>query len=91
MKQNASFRHESLQDRETIQNLLEALTEGIGKGKITLEDADGTLVLQPSGLLRLKITGTADDDRNRLDIRLTWHDKSKPAKTKPPKIKAGKG
>ncbi len=91
MKQNSSFRHESLQDRETIQTLLEALTEGIGKGKITLEDADGTLTLQPSGLLRLKITGTANEDRNRLDIKLTWQDEAKPAKSKPPKIKTGKG
>ena len=30
-----SFRHESLQDAKTIQALLEAVTDGIAKGRVT--------------------------------------------------------
>ena len=37
-KQN--FRHESLQDTESIQVLLKALTRGIGKGRLTFSDED---------------------------------------------------
>jgi len=87
MKQNGRFRHESLQDRESIKGLLKAVTSGIGAGKVTLEDENGTLVLVPSGLLRLKINASADDDQNRLDIRISWQGDKAIGKDKTLKIK----
>lgn len=81
MKQNTRFRHESLQDQESIKRLLRALTTGISKGKVVLEDEDGTMIMEPGGLLNLKISASQDDEKSRLSIRLTWlEDKAPPAK-----------
>jgi len=87
MKQNGRFRHESLQDKESIKSLLKAVTNGIGAGKITLEDENGNLVLVPGGLLRLKINASVDDDQNKLDIRISWQGDTVVGKDKTLKIK----
>jgi len=72
VKENQRFKHESLQDSKTIAGLLEALTQAIKDGKIVLEDEDTTLVMEPQGLLHLKLTGTKEDNQNRLNIRISW-------------------
>lgn len=72
MKQSSRFRHESLQTTDSIKSLLKALTQGIGKGKVVLEDEDGNMVLEPEGLLHLKISANQDDDHNRINIKISW-------------------
>ncbi len=73
MKQDAkNFRHESLQDQKSIKEILTALTNGVAKGKVTLSDDRGEVVLQPEGLLHLKITAGQDEDANSLTLRLRW-------------------
>jgi amphi-Trp domain-containing protein len=67
-----NFRHESLQDRESIQAILKAITQGVAKGRLTLSDEEGEMVLNPDGLLQLKVTATQDTDRHRLNLRITW-------------------
>jgi amphi-Trp domain-containing protein len=72
-----SFRHESLQDTDTIRDILEALTKGLGKGKLSFADDNGEIVLHPSGLLNLKVTAGRENSRNRVDIRITWQTEKK--------------
>jgi amphi-Trp domain-containing protein len=67
-----NFRHESLQDRDSIQALLKAISQGIAKGKLTLSDEDGEMVLQPNGLLQLKVAATQDEEHHRINLRITW-------------------
>ena len=67
-----NFRHESLQDRESIQAILKAITQGVAKGRLELSDEEGEMVLNPEGLLQLKVTATQDTDRHRLNLRITW-------------------
>ena len=86
MKQNSKFTHESLQDTDSIKSLLKAISNGIGKGKVQLEDEDGMLTMHPEGLLRLKITGSQDDEKNRLNIRITWETEHKIPEKKPIKV-----
>jgi len=74
MKQNTRFRHESLQDQGSIKRLLRALTTGIGKGKVVLEDEDGSMIMEPGGLLNLKITASQNDESSKLNIRLSWRE-----------------
>ena len=76
-----SFRHESLQDRKTIQEMLKAIAKGLAKGKLTFSDEDGTTVMYPDGLLNLKVTADENDSRHRLNIRITW-DTQQPDKKK---------
>ncbi|MCO8122196.1 amphi-Trp domain-containing protein [Stieleria sp. TO1_6] len=86
MKQSTRFRHESLQDSESIKRLLNALVEGVNKGKLVLEDEDGTMVMKPKGLANLKISASQDEKKNRLDIRLTWYESTDPVREKDIKI-----
>ena len=67
-----SFRHESLQDRESIREILEAVTRGIASGKVSFSDADDKIVMKPEGLLHLKLTASREDGRQRINIRISW-------------------
>ena len=84
MRQNKnSFRHESLQDTKTIQEILKSINKGIAKGKLTFSDEDGEIVMEPEGLLNLKVTADKDETRHRLNIRITWQSEEKVKQKKP--------
>ncbi|MEG3619231.1 amphi-Trp domain-containing protein [Magnetovibrio sp. PR-2] len=87
MKHNGRFRHESLQDNKTIQDLLQAITKGVGSGKVTLEDDKGKLVMEPAGMLRLKINAAVEDGQNKLDVRITWQSDDVSTSKKAPSVK----
>ena len=74
-----SFRHESLQNRDSIQDILKALTEGIAKGKVSFSDDDDSISMAPDGLLNLKLSVSQEDNRNRINLRITWEDRQKKA------------
>jgi amphi-Trp domain-containing protein len=74
-----SFRHESLQNRDSIQTILKALTEGIAKGKVSFSDDDDSISMAPDGLLNLKLSVSQEDNRNRINLRITWEDRQKKA------------
>ncbi len=67
-----SFRHESLQDAESVQNILKALSKGFAKGKLRFSDEAGKIVMDPEGLLNLKITASKDEGRHRVTVRVSW-------------------
>ena len=69
-----SFRHESLQNRDSIQAILNALTEGIAKGVVTFSDDDDSIKMTPDGLLNLKLIVSQEENRNRINLRITWED-----------------
>ena len=87
MKQNAKFVHESLQDQNSIKNLLKAISTGIGKGKVVLEDEDGVLTLNPEGLLHLKISASEEEDKSKINLRISWDNKKEIPANKSIKIK----
>ena len=68
----SSFRHESMQDRKSIRNILKAVLDGIDKGKLSFSDADDEIVMHPGGLMNLRITASQEDNRNRVSLRITW-------------------
>jgi len=86
MKRNNRFSHESLQDESTIKNLLEALSNGLAKGKVVLEDGDDSMTLEPHGLLRLKVSANQDEDRSRISVRISWKEEDNLPKGKRLKI-----
>ena len=77
-----SFRHESLQDQASIQKILEAITQGIAKGKLTFSDEDDKMVMKPEGLLHLKLTASQEDNRQRINIRISWEEEHSKARKK---------
>ena len=67
-----NFRHQSLQDKKSIQDILKAITSGIAKGKVTFSDEDEKIIMRPEGLLDLKVTATQEENHNRFNIRISW-------------------
>ena len=71
---NNHFRHESLQDSDTIAELLASLQQGLARGSLKFSDEDNEITLKPSGLLHLSIKASTESDRNVLDVRISWQD-----------------
>lgn len=84
-----SFRHESLQDAETIQEFLKSLSKGIAKGKLLFSDEDGEILMEPEGLLNLKVTASQDELRHRVNVRITWQAEETVKQKKPPRLNKG--
>lgn len=78
---SASFRHESIQDKDTIADLILSLQQGLSKGTLKFDDADGAITLKPAGLLNLVIEASSSSDINVLDVRISWQG-SRPDKLK---------
>lgn len=77
-----SFRHQSLQDEKSIQDILKAVGNGIARGKISFSDEDEKIVMRPEGLLELKVTAQQEDSRNRFNIRISWQSEDDTASSK---------
>ncbi|MBD2857485.1 amphi-Trp domain-containing protein [Spongiibacter sp. KMU-158] len=71
-----SFRHESIQDTQSIKDIFEAICKGLGDGSLSFSDEDGSIVMKPKGLLNLKLTASEEDARRRVDIRISWEEES---------------
>jgi amphi-Trp domain-containing protein len=80
MERKGRFRHQSLQDRKSIQKLLDAVKRGIAKGELEFGDDTGEITLEPKGLMTLRVTATQEDGQSRLDLRLTWTNDSENGK-----------
>jgi len=73
-RDKSSFRHDSdsLQDAKSISKFLDSITEGFAKGKLVFSDEDDKIVLSPDGLLEFKLTASQEDDRQKVNIRISW-------------------
>lgn len=80
MERKGRFRHQSLQDKKSIQKMLDAVKRGITKGELEFGDDTGEILLEPKGLMTLRVTATVEDDQSRLDLRITWTNDSDDAK-----------
>jgi len=73
MKQGKkSFRHESLQDTKTLQELLNSMTKGIARGELRFSDEEDEIIMHPKGLMNLKVTANQEDNRQRVSLRISW-------------------
>ena len=71
-KASNDFRHRSLQDKDTLVELLASLQQGLKKGTLKFSDEDSAITLKPSGLLNLTIEASSNNDLNVLDVRISW-------------------
>ena len=71
-KSKKSFRRESLQDARSISTILQSITRAISKGKVTFSDEDDKIIMEPEGLLHLKVSASQEDSRQRIDVRISW-------------------
>ena len=66
------FRHRSLQDGDTIADLLASLQQGLKKGTLKFSDEDNAITLKPSGLLNLTIEASSSKELNAVNLRISW-------------------
>jgi len=72
--EKSRFRHESLQDGDSIKELLQAITEGIGKGQLSFSDDNDEILLLPKGLLHFKLRASKEGGTNNVRFSLQWRD-----------------
>lgn len=70
---NDEFKHESLQDRETIVRYLNAIKDGFVKGRISLGSKEKKIVLEPRGLLDLEIRAKRKNNRVKISLKVSWN------------------
>ncbi len=87
MRFKNEFQHVSLQDPQSIQELLISIAEGIGKGEVDFSDEEGQLVLQPKGLLDCKITASEGASRHKIELKVSWNKQNKELSNTPLSIK----
>ena len=89
MRKKSSFRHESIQDRNSIKDILHALTTGLEKGTLKFSDEDDEIILQPKGLLQVKLTASIDDNQSKVNLRLSWQNNPGLKKNKKLQVSTG--
>ena len=74
MSADDDFRHESVQDRQSIVRYLQAVTAGIESGSIELGTGAATFELHPDGMIELEIRAKRKGDRVKFAIKLHWRE-----------------
>lgn len=64
--------HESVQSRQSIQELLNSLVDGIEKGRIVLSADNDRTRLIPAELIRVSIKARRKSGKSKLSIKLAW-------------------
>ncbi len=73
-----NFKHESMQDLDSILKYLNAVTEGLAQGKIRLAAKNKELILEPHGMLRFDVEAKRKGDQRKLAIKLSWKEEDGP-------------
>ena len=68
------FQHSSVQDADSVVELIQAIAEGLNKGRLTLGDDAATVNLKPRGLLEINIDAEQQSGVNNLNLQIRWTD-----------------
>ena len=66
-----------------IARYLKAIEEGFANGSLTLRGKEGTIVLEPDGLIGLTVRASRKRGRMQLSFKVNWKTKDRPKKGKP--------
>ena len=72
MAKKRDFQHESLEDHRSISAYLKALVEGFESKTIRFADEDGSIVLEPKGLVSFEVRASEKRGREDLTLRFSW-------------------
>ncbi len=81
MADRDTFEYESLHDVESIVGHLQALADGLKRGRLSLASNGKAVVLQPAGLLRLEVEAKRGKHRARLMVKISWREDSPAAES----------
>ncbi len=72
MPTDGSFKFESVQDLESILPYLDALRDGLAKGRLRLVSKDREVVLEPRGIINFDVEARRKGNRLKLQLKLSW-------------------
>lgn len=72
MGYDQKFVFESMQDAESIRQYLEAVMEGLGKGRLVVATGKEQFVMQPSELLTFTVKARKRGGAGRLSLTISW-------------------
>jgi len=88
-KQVTDFRHESVQDQETIARYLDAISEGIKSGRLSFRTNGDELLLEPVGLMDLEVKAKWTEAESKITLRMNWSNRPKEVDVAPLIIESG--
>jgi len=71
-KKTDTFEHESIQDKDSIINYLNAISEGFKKGRIQFSDEEDEMTLTPETMANLRIRAIQSKKSQELRIKISW-------------------
>lgn len=72
MASRERFKHESLQDNQSIVKYLEALGQGFAGGEITFTSDNESLALKPQGLINMEVECRRKSGEIKLSLKFRW-------------------
>jgi amphi-Trp domain-containing protein len=73
---NDHFKHESLQDGDSIVRYIDALSEGFQSGALLFCSEKQRLVLKPQGLVGLEVEAKKRGNEIKLALKFRWTEES---------------
>ena len=71
-EQLGRFKHQSMQDPQSIVRYLTALTDGFENGALVFSTNGKRLVLKPQGLVNLEVEAKRKGDGIKLSLKFRW-------------------
>ncbi len=70
------FKHESMQDTESILKYLDALRSGFETGQIVFSSKTNEVILEPEGLVQFELDAKKKGNRRKLILKFSWKEES---------------
>ena len=74
MADRDDFKHDSLQDTESVVRYLKAMIDGFEKGHLEFTTDDQSLELEPQGLLELEVRAKRRGGRVKVSLKFSWRE-----------------
>ncbi|MBF0265116.1 MAG: amphi-Trp domain-containing protein [Gammaproteobacteria bacterium] len=69
---NKTFSHISMQDNESLKEILESIAKSIKKGKMVFSDDEDEIILHPEKLIRFKLKASKSDTKHQVNLKISW-------------------
>jgi amphi-Trp domain-containing protein len=69
------FKHESLQDRESISKYLKTLTDGFQASELIFRNDVEQIILNPEGMIQMELKAKRKDKKVKLSLKLEWKER----------------
>ena len=79
MSSSQRFKHESIEDTESIVKYFQAVGEGFAKSALLFSSDEERLVLKPKGLINMDVEAKRKGGEVKLSIKLRWSEETRQA------------